>query len=1237
MTQINCHIPIKLRLTGHLTDEQLDRLGEQISQAIAGQLAAAERVIATGHNGLGLVGQVEVREAYNPARAGPLAGDYTVPSYNNHGQGARLPVRSDLRGRPWSIRRAINFHAPVGAFLDFIADLNPAEAPPGTDAYFDMFEDLRWVSLWLVQVNRAYLFHELKQVLAQRAVELSRLRDNQVLYYGMGVTEEVRQSLITLDQDNVVAREVPEIRGNAGLLETVARNLGEQLAGTGEIRLRPGALVLFAGMVLPKIELSDVASEGAEIQVPLRLRELAFLVPPPLFENRHGVAWEAYTGEFGDETTSVRILPLTVTRPVHAIALECLAEVRMGQMLSSASALGPEAVWYGRLFVLNNSVIQSLPPAIRHHAESLSTAETRRLGETEVWDLGLGARAAYMAVVLTIGVEQIHAARYRPAARRHAVELIALLQRDSGESEWGWDMLHFFQNHYGEAPAETREPGGPAFEYLLAELEARGSFDRFYDQVEANGRYDLLSILVRHSLSTRYAAHARILRALRELNARFAAGLRHTYRDAEQEIWIDHDSRRSVPARSLVFYANSIYTIKTDAQRIRAEKLPEFRRVMNEEAQALFRRILSGEETGEFDEAGFTRKVLGNTLEKIHLSENDIENITIERTARLLRIAPYTREAVTRYRITFEFAERINDGPWETVPESETTLSELDFEMMLWNWSFRKTAAIIEGFAIGVSIVAVVVMAWEGGLIGLLLQAAGGAGPVLVAVTVSELVYLVRVIFGNARWSLRNFLMTALEGYLIALTFNGAGFVGRTLAARIGTATMRQLIGGWVLERLAVGALGGAGSAALITFSHDLIRFASGQGGWSSVRDYIRNMGYGLLFGVVFEFGVGALAPILRAGGRSGLETLAEAAASVREAGFSPARWTALTAEALGKMRSKLGEVIISARAGELTQLFGERLAQVSELLGETYRMAVFRRVLELAPESLTRGSVEGLEKFLSLSRVDLTNQAALDILNSLNPAQLRGFLEALNTLDAPLIRSLSRAQQLRPLSTTPEAILTIGLDPTLSTLIRSTLDLTAEAAAARAGALARFAQGLPLLPETVTQGAEVARGGTNVIYEVSGHSDLLVKSARRRSRLPAEAQGLVDLELLGIDTVYSGTRQSGSQLQIIMPRINGVGSKDIIGRLRSPMRPYQNTEVVTQRTIDDLRRIYRVLEQNHANVGDFQFIVRRSDGAVFVNDPVSVTVGGSAPSGDISSIIQRFERILRDNQATGR
>jgi len=123
----------------------------------------------------------------------------------------------------------------------------------------------------------------------------------------------------------------------------------------------------------------------------------------------------------------------------------------------------------------------------------------------------------------------------------------------------------------------------------------------------------------------------------------------------------------------------------------------------------------------------------------------------------------------------------------------------------------------------------------------------------------------------------------------------------------------------------------------------------------------------------------------------------------------------------------------------------------------------------------------------------------------------------------------------------------------------------------------------------------------------------------------------------LGIDTVYSGTRQSGSQLQIIMPRINGVGSKDIIGRLRSPMRPYQNTEVVTQRTIDDLRRIYRVLEQNHANVGDFQFIVRRSDGAVFVNDPVSVTVGGSAPSGDISSIIQRFERILRDNQATGR
>ncbi|MBA3923608.1 MAG: hypothetical protein H0X31_18695 [Nostocaceae cyanobacterium] len=94
----------------------------------------------------------------------------------------------------------------------------------------------------------------------------------------------------------------------------------------------------------------------------------------------------------------------------------------------------------------------------------------------------------------------------------------------------------------------------------------------------------------------------------------------------------------------------------------------------------------------------------------------------------------------------------------------------------------------------------------------------------------------------------------------------------------------------------------------------------------------------------------------------------------------------------------------------------------------------------------------------------------------------------------------------------------------------------------------------------------------------MAGRSDLLVKQGG--GRLPVEAQSLVELELMGIDTVYAATRRIDGQTNIVVRRVDGVSSKDIIGRLRQPSRTPQNIEVVTQKTIDDLERIYRVLQQ---------------------------------------------------------
>jgi hypothetical protein len=199
--------------------------------------------------------------------------------------------------------------------------------------------------------------------------------------------------------------------------------------------------------------------------------------------------------------------------------------------------------------------------------------------------------------------------------------------------------------------------------------------------------------------------------------------------------------------------------------------------------------------------------------------------------------------------------------------------------------------------------------------------------------------------------------------------------------------------------------------------------------------------------------------------------------------------------------------------------------------------------------------------------------------------------------------------------------------DPVLLNKLKQLLQLPQEQAAPQIQKLGELARRLPELPATVQQGAFFDRGGTSELYEVAGRPDLLLK--RGGGRLPREAQALVELELRGIPTVYAGTQPDGS---LLLRRIDGVGSKNVIGRLSQPLSVPQNTQYVTQKTIDDLERIRSILEQNGANVGDFQFIIRKSDGAVLVNDPVSFHEG-SGPSAKIDTIIARFKKILRLKQ----
>ena len=171
-------------------------------------------------------------------------------------------------------------------------------------------------------------------------------------------------------------------------------------------------------------------------------------------------------------------------------------------------------------------------------------------------------------------------------------------------------------------------------------------------------------------------------------------------------------------------------------------------------------------------------------------------------------------------------------------------------------------------------------------------------------------------------------------------------------------------------------------------------------------------------------------------------------------------------------------------------------------------------------------------------------------------------------------------------------------------------------------------------MPSSFTLGAFFAKGGTSQLYNMVERSDLLIKLGG--GRLPNEAKAMVEMEVLAIPTVYVKKSPLNGQHVLILQKIDGVGSKEIIGRLRAPLKPPENTKVVTQKTINDLKAIWNTLQTHRANIGDFQFIIRSSDGAVFVNDPVSFVRGTRrGPSGNIQSIINRFKKILKDKMAS--
>ena len=93
MREINCHIPITVRITGQLSDAQLDALGEKIAVAVKARIAAAERLIAERRGGYARKHEI-ARGAWKPSQVDPSRSSYEIASYQGPPK-----TRVEIQGR----------------------------------------------------------------------------------------------------------------------------------------------------------------------------------------------------------------------------------------------------------------------------------------------------------------------------------------------------------------------------------------------------------------------------------------------------------------------------------------------------------------------------------------------------------------------------------------------------------------------------------------------------------------------------------------------------------------------------------------------------------------------------------------------------------------------------------------------------------------------------------------------------------------------------------------------------------------------------------------------------------------------------------------------------------------------------------------------------------------------------------------------------------------------------------
>jgi hypothetical protein len=993
---VECHVPVRVRVLGVPDEEALEQLSRQVAARVSAQLRRAARALATAPDAA--LGR-DAREPYDPSR--DLGDGYAVAAYDGHGRPNAVPVRSK---RGWKVLRAVNFRAKVGSFFDLIEAVRGEELPARV-LYDDQPLQERWVSLWWVQVERTMPLTELETSLNVRASELAKVGPRQILADMVSPFDSAWERLDAMDDSAQVSGSIPR----------PGPHNARRVEGMGQDAVvSHGAWVLFASMVLPGIAVEDVLEITGLVTVPTSMPEAGFLVEHELFRHRWGMEWERFAEEFHTEGVPVlaigaRVKRRTLAQAVYYLATVALDERRAPAVAPAVLPAERDAVLHSEaIFVLTPETIAKLPPALARHAATIAVAPapSGAVAAPGAW-LEPGWPVLFTQLEVPLGADRIAAAMMGPRARQIAAALRVLLTQDRGERLWVFKAWALLDDANAGGPPATRPAGGTLVEHVLGELERTGELVALVDAIDATAYFGLRARLLEISLPTRFGDHPRIARLHADLAHAREVTMRNVYLpgDAGGTVLIRRDPTWRWSAGGVLGDTSSLYIVERKMKTVKEAKAAAFKAALLKNRIAVTADIAGGKLARDLDDEAFAREVLARTLSEVPIDKDDVEDVTVQRSIQLLGVTRRDLGGLPSYDLRMAFVERIGKAAWTTVGQEFTEVSG-EFEARLTYWELGRAGEFYQTFGLVVAVVGLVAIAWEAGLIAILVEAAGGATAVAISIGVAELIYLIRVATGHAELSLRGFLVAALEGYLMALGFRFGALGGKFVAATIGKATLRRLIAGWVAERLVAGVVGGAVSAGLEKFAHDVVAIATGEGGWSGIGDYVKAMAFGAAVGVVAEF---TLTPALHAmlsGGRTALESAAGLAKLVKAEGWSAIRFSAGITEALANLRASLTTLAGDAAAKGFATALAERLGAV---LNELSSSAIARRVLELSGARFDHAATEGLQRFLRAADASANPARAFELAGvfSAHPTETVHFLQALSTMEADAAQHL--------------------------------------------------------------------------------------------------------------------------------------------------------------------------------------------------------------------------------------